>query len=310
MSQEVAVRPSVKSTYKNLSEAIMSYWYASAASDGTIVRGEQERLIDLLHGSPRLTQWRQIPAVTPTQYRIWSSDESASVTVSPDKIYTTRGARSNGLQDGLVAQTLHEAISLAQAIVQPVQSSDMSEDEQAEFFSPADSNAADLDAVLADSHNLEPVNEDDVELIQDVTAEDALNEDQRKEDGPIPVVTVSQKFIEAISEPQHSAKANQKNAKIDGVICQYCGNLNKQAFRGPCPQCPKAEKPKAAQEELAQSALIGRSAAQRLKSLQGRVLTIMDGAFADKTQREAVKTLINKEFRRELNKITDADNEE
>lgn len=39
-----------------------------------------------------------------------------------------------------------------------------------------------------------------------------------------------------------------------------------------------------------------------LKSLQGRVLGIVDAVFADKTQREAVKTLINKEFRREIGK--------
>jgi hypothetical protein len=41
----------------------------------------------------------------------------------------------------------------------------------------------------------------------------------------------------------------------------------------------------------------------RLKSLQGRILTIMDAAFADPAQREAIKTLINKEFRRDIGKV-------
>lgn len=301
MSQEAA-RPSVvKSTYKNLSDAIVAYWHAG--SDASVVRKKQEHLIDVIHGSPRLTQWQRLTGDNEGQYRIWSSDESASVTVTSEKIYTTRGARNNGLQDGLVAQTLHEAIATAQAIVQPVQPTDMSEDEQAEFFSPADSNAADLDAALADQHNLEPISEDDVELIQDVTAEDALNEDQRLEDGPAPVVTVSQKFIDDISTTEsHTVQANRKNAAIDGVICTYCGNLNKQAYRGNCPQCPKgAMKQPPVPWPAAPEPKTGNTVS-RLKSLQGRVLTIIDGAFFDKTQREAVKTLINKEFRREMSK--------
>jgi len=44
----------------------------------------------------------------------------------------------------------------------------------------------------------------------------------------------------------------------------------------------------------------------RLKSLQGRVLTIVDASpIADKAQRDAVKTLLNKEFRREMNRVSD-----
>jgi hypothetical protein len=46
-----------------------------------------------------------------------------------------------------------------------------------------------------------------------------------------------------------------------------------------------------------------RKAIAALKSLQGRVLGIVDASFSDKEQRAAVKTLINKEFRRELNKF-------
>lgn len=40
-----------------------------------------------------------------------------------------------------------------------------------------------------------------------------------------------------------------------------------------------------------------------LKSIQGRVLTIMDASIADKEQRAALKTLINKEFRRQMEKV-------
>lgn len=42
---------------------------------------------------------------------------------------------------------------------------------------------------------------------------------------------------------------------------------------------------------------------RHVKSLQGRILTIADASISDKQQREAVKTLMNKEFRREMEKI-------
>lgn len=42
---------------------------------------------------------------------------------------------------------------------------------------------------------------------------------------------------------------------------------------------------------------------RHLKSLQGRVLTIVEAAISEKSQREAIKTLVNKEFRREMEKV-------
>jgi hypothetical protein len=43
---------------------------------------------------------------------------------------------------------------------------------------------------------------------------------------------------------------------------------------------------------------------QYLKSVEGRVLTIMEAAFPNAEQRDAVKSLIKKEFRREITKAT------
>jgi hypothetical protein len=42
---------------------------------------------------------------------------------------------------------------------------------------------------------------------------------------------------------------------------------------------------------------------QYLKSVEGRVLTIMEAAIPSDSQREAIKTLIKKEFRREMSKV-------
>jgi len=49
---------------------------------------------------------------------------------------------------------------------------------------------------------------------------------------------------------------------------------------------------------------------QLLKGVEGRVLTIMEAAFPNEGQREAVKSLIRKEFRREMNKINRVQDED
>ena len=43
----------------------------------------------------------------------------------------------------------------------------------------------------------------------------------------------------------------------------------------------------------------------RLKGLQGRLLTIVDASFQDPEQRKAVKTLVSKEFRLEMTRVSD-----
>jgi hypothetical protein len=47
-----------------------------------------------------------------------------------------------------------------------------------------------------------------------------------------------------------------------------------------------------------------------LKSVEGRVLTVLEAAISSDSQREAVKTLIKKEFRREMNKVNRVPDEE
>jgi hypothetical protein len=294
MSQafESAVRASVvKSTYSNLSGILTAYWSGDRKGNG---------LVDAIHNSPRLTQWAKVA----DGYRIWSADESISVTVTTEKIYTSKGVRVDDLQKGLPAQTLYNAIETAQAIVQ-TRGETQTDDE---FFAPGEdyNPNTSLDAALEESHS-KPLTRDDEELIEDVTAEDALDADQRVEDGPAPIVTVSQKFIEAVADhvsppPSYAEQANRKNANTDGVICQYCGNLNKQAYRGNCPQCPKP----ATTQSVAGTVTVVQTADasfKELQSLQGRVLTIIDACFSDKVQRENVKTLIKKEFRRSIEKV-------
>jgi hypothetical protein len=75
-------------------------------------------------------------------------------------------------------------------------------------------------------------------------------------------------------------------------------DIQKVAPEPTVPQSDPAPRPRAWDKRtVPESWFVG-----RLKSLQGRVLNIMEASFSDKTQRDAVKTLVNKEFRREMSK--------
>jgi hypothetical protein len=343
MSQEAAVRPyqhlqpnadadlkrllsQPKPTFAALDKAITE---AAESVDLTdpFRAAANEALKNQLFLSPRLQHWQLSVAKDGVAgYWLKNSDQTATVTVSEGRVTLQcpdpsqpKCPFSYTVITGIPATTLFKSIQDAQAIVfSHTNSSEEPIDYLGdEYFQPGDApylRGADLDAALEETH-ANPLVEDDAELIQDIAAEEALNRDQQQEDGPAPIVTVNQKFIESISEngeihtpvgflkaETFTEKTNRKNASTDGVQCELCGNLNRDAYRGKCPQCPKMMSVR--QQPEKDGIVLNTAFISNLKSLQGRILTIVDGSFADKTQREAVKTLINKEFRREMGKIT------
>jgi len=278
-----------------------------------------KKLKDQLFLSPRLSRWQLgISEKNVTGYSLRNSAENATVTVQEDRVVLScpdpqrpKYPFNYEVMAGLPAATLFKTIQDSQAIIQTRQPSiSVENDSSDEFFDDTEGYVAgaELDAALEETHP-EPLGEDDAELIEDVTAEQALDEDQRKEDGPEPIITVSQKFVESLAEAKpesFTTQVNRKNASTDGVICDWCGNLNRAAYKGACPQCPKLTKDFSDLLDKAE-AEVGKGAKEsvtvsQFKSLQGRILTIIDGVFADKTQREAVKQMINKEFRRSIEK--------
>jgi hypothetical protein len=106
------------------------------------------------------------------------------------------------------------------------------------------------------------------------------------EDGGDPTLPEDGGFIAKLEKIDADAKAQE---------AQYTIAVDAEGHVKPAPE-------KAGIKRYAPS--MNENAVQRhLKSLQGRVLTIVDAILADKQQREAVKTLVNKEFRRELDKV-------
>lgn len=285
------VKTSVGITYSVLSDTLVKA-VQQAQQDGRMEISTQKDVLDALYFAPRLVHWHPVGG----SFRLFAINDSVFVTVSTDCIYITKGIRVYDIVNGLTAATLHDSISKAQKIVTAVNPPSMTEEEQAEFFAP-DPNAShvDIDSALAD-----PIDDD--------SGRDATLMDEALE--------IEEPVLEDTSEKQYVGKtttaATQEAAQIkqeySGVRCGYCHKVNEHAYKGSCPQCPK--KSKAAQLEVGVAAAIGRGSVSRLKSLQGRVLNIVEASFSDKQQREAVKTLINKEFRREMNLIQGADSDE
>jgi hypothetical protein len=282
------VKTAVGISFSALSQAMLGAM--NSVKSGLPAAGSIEHLKDALYTSPRLTQWDfHEVSLGLGQWRIYAGDDATFVTVEKGSISLHRGIREVVISnDPLVALTLYNAIETAQGIIQPYEPVQMTEAEQEEFFSSEDMNGADIDSALADAP------------VEEVPVEDPEIDDAG--------------LIGEVHEKTFSERANQQNSKIDGVICGYCGNMNQQAYRGPCPQCPKgasvfSEKQIEKATVVAQQKVASDSVS-RLKSLQGRILNIVEAALADKTQREAVKTLINKEFRRDMNKLSDVDTEE
>lgn len=284
------VKTAVGITYSALSQAMLAV-IDSAKTTGQPASHLVESLKDALYLSPRLSQWNEHEvSLGYNQWRIYANDDATFVVVEKGSIVLHKGIRETVVsKDPLVAGTLFIAIETAQGIVQPYEAHPMTEEEQEEFFAADDMNGADIDSALADPPTRESIVEDpeidDGGLIGEV-------HDQ-----------VAPSFVEE-EVTRYSERANSKNAKIDGVICGYCGNMNKQQYRGLCPQCPVGTSV-FSKDQLEKAVVAAAPALPRLKSLQGRILNIVEAAIADKTQREAVKTLVNKEFRREMNKITD-----
>lgn len=288
------VKTSVGITYTVLSDTLVKA-VQQAQQDGRMEVSTQKDILDALYFAPRLVHWHPVEG----GFRLFAINDSVFVTVTTDRIYITKGIRVYDIVSGLTAATLHDALSKAQKIVAAVNPPSMTDEEQAEFFAPDPAaTGEDIDSALAD-----PIDDDsgrDLTIMAEALDHEPLDADL---DAGISAGQYVGKNTTAATQ-----EAAQVKQEFSGVECGYCRNHNAHAYKGSCPQCPK--KSKAAQLEVGVAAAIGRGSVSRLKSLQGRVLNIVEASFSDKQQREAVKTLINKEFRREMNLIQGAESDE
>jgi len=285
------IKTSVGINYSVLSEAILAT-VKSAKDPETLLKFK-----DALFLSVRLSQWEFHDF---GMYQIYANDGLTYVTVDEKSIGILKGGRRFEItKDPLIASAFYRTLEQAQRIVgTTVEDLPMTDEEQESYFDGGTQfhTGAGLDEALADTH-VEPLSDGDAELIHDVTTEEALDEDQREEDGPAPVVTVSQAFIDAVAQTHTDKNTSRVDAEVQRVKEEYpelkdklLNDFSKMKQASPVPVGTRSEM-------------------TRLKSLQGRILTIMDAAIADKDQRAAVKTLINKEIRHTLNQLDKSEGE-
>lgn len=253
-----------------------------------------EKLKDQLFLSPRLEQWKAIKGGIGSEYRIYNSQQDVFVSVYRDKIAMEKaGDEYVVVGDPLLAETLFNNLESAQALIQQRIKEDETDPES--FFGGAEPDfyeGAGLDAALEESHS-DALVEEDAELIEEVLGTDEPNEfgESAWKDstpGQIAVEDEDDKVGERVLgdvdlEPKkHSPKHNKSaSSEAQQVKEEYKDKEDN----------PVKDYPKTANTQVV----------SRLKSLQGRLLNIVEASFTDKDQRAAVKTLVNKEFRREMN---------
>lgn len=318
-----------KTTFNSLSELIVSET-TRAQENGRYGPEAIERLTDALFLGPRLTQWHATPQTNSDSlaYQLWTKDDLMYVTVTPEEVKVTKGIRNFTVVKSLQAETLWKAIDTAQEILRPVRP--IAEAEAEEFFGgPDDETGVDLDAALADSPagDAKPEGyfstgdtDDDEELATIVgDAVETLEAESQSLEANLQANLETAEAVEEFeSQPieRNTVAVKDPEPRFAGYIrCGYCGGLNPHAYKGSCPQCPKhsaVERVSGAKQKTAFAKSLKSLHENhvhhdwvfaRYKSLQGRVLNIVEAAIGDKTQREAIKTLVNKEFRREMSNI-------
>lgn len=283
MPQEGVARlelsPYTKPTYLALSQALDAAAYLMNGSGEGVPDALEQHLKDQLFLSPRLKEWKKITGGFSTantagaEFRIYNIQQNVFVSVYRNRVELERaGDTYTVISDSLLAETLFTNIENAQFLVQAPSNY---ETDPESFFEEADEDCYEgvgLDSALEESvastsQSVGPVLEEDAELIEEVVAETEI---------AIPTTMDDMHLTDNIQTQLHDAKMKHE------------AKFNKSA---------------AAEATQVKAEYRDAGTVNRLKSLQGRVLNIVEAAFSDKQQREAVKTLINKEFRRDMNKI-------
>src|SRR5271157_4025983 len=209
------IKTSVGINYSVLSEAILAT-VKSAKDPETLLKFK-----DALFLSVRLSQWEFHDF---GMYQIYANDGLTYVTVDEKSIGILKGGRRFEItKDPLIASAFYRTLEQAQRIVgTTVEDLPMTDEEQESYFDGGTQfhTGAGLDEALADTH-VEPLSDGDAELIHDVTTEEALDEDQREEDGPEPIVTVSQAFIDAVAQSHTDKNTSRVDAEVARVKEEY-----------------------------------------------------------------------------------------
>src|SRR5271166_3790477 len=223
-------------------------------------------LVATLFNTVRMSDWEFDHAEVAYKFPL---NKKLALWLTTTSVEVRKGIRKFPIGNGKDAERLYNNIKPAPASVAPAETSEESET---------------VAALLAD--------EDKEEVLSKIASvETTLKELQAEVDEDDP--TESDIFADVLSA---SGAKNANDAKVYGdagtsVVDAFTEEDNPLGCRLPV-----------SRQGSGWTRFDHKDAVQHLKSLQGRVLGIVDASFSDKEQRAAVKTLINKEFRREIDK--------
>jgi hypothetical protein len=271
-------------------------------------------LVAILHGTVRMSEWEYLDR---DNAFVFFSDKNKklSIRVTPELVEVRKGIRNFPIGNGKDASTLFSNLKHVKAVIAKAQAEHQAGESSvnALLSEALDDLTNGNDAVTADDLHEDihipnaPALVDPIEVtLESEEVAGALENQMEREDDPLI------RTKEALEEPETELGEALfgSDDPEDDVFSEVLGG-KPQTIRELVAAKPKVsirlhkdvteEDGKKMVDSIAShlsGPIIG-----SLKSLQGRVLGIVDASFADKTQREAVKTLINKEFRREMDKF-------
>ncbi len=256
-------------------------------------------LVANLFDTVRMSEWEYRD---PENAFKFSLNKKLALWLTPASVEVRKGLRVFPIGNGKDAERLFNNIKHAKAVIAKAVAE---QDKQVEAFAEA----FDLDAALADDST---VSADSTKVdikIKPAPIRIAPEETSPESEAAATLLTDEDKevVLEKIGEAETAIKALQDTLGIDDT------DLDSDIFSEALNAVPQKDTvgqffelddngPQSPKRSLTADR-VAEDAKKSLQSLQGRVLGIVDAAIADKEQRAAVKTLMNKEFRRELNKF-------
>jgi len=250
-------------------------------------------LVASLFNTVRMSEWAFDSKLNTFKFPL---SKKLSLILTPTSVEVRKGIRTYPIGNGKDAGRLFDNIKHAQAVIAKAVAE---QDVQVKHFMEA-FDIEELDRELASGDNDNAITADiekvDIKIkdapdsvpaaVADPIAEEAVKGlggiGFKDDDG----TTVT--FDDDAPDGDLFAEALDNPTKADPLLAM----LGSEENYGP--QSPKRS---LTADAVAQQAKIN------LQSLEGRVLTIVESAFADKEQRTAVKTLVKKEFRRTMDKL-------
>ena len=274
-------------------------------------------LVATLFNTVRMSDWEFDDEEVAYKFPL---NKKLALWLSPLSVEIRKGIRVFPIGNGKDAERLYNNIKHAQAVIAK---SVAEQDKQVTAFMEAfdiDAELADDGVVSANSEKVDikiksaPASVAPAETSEESEAVAALLADEDKEDVLSEIASVETTLKELQAEVDED-DPTESDIFADVLSASGAKNANDAKVYGVVPGVPTLWQTAAEGVIfLGESVYDGSSRIEgktiaALKSLQGRVLGIVEAAFADKTQREAVKTLINKEFRREMDKVTGGSHE-